>query len=180
MKRNQPRTVVDRRALLRAGGAGAFAFGGAVTAAGSATSPVATARVTSTRATSPPASPGAGDLVQLRADNTDTQYAMMDAGCTLSRDNLLVPRNAHHQRNAQRLIDYYHEPKVAARLAAAISYARLVAGLRDGLAKTGKEPAGNALIIPTEAMTAKARVFRSLTTAEDEAFEAALPELTGA
>ncbi|MFH8790601.1 hypothetical protein [Streptomyces roseoverticillatus] len=105
---------------------------------------------------------------------------MPDAGCTFSSDNLLVPRNARHQRNAERLIDYCYQPKPAARLAAAISYASPVAGLRDELAKTDKEPAGNSPTIPTEAMTAKARVFRSLTTAEDEAFEAAFSELAGA
>ncbi|MFF4218100.1 type 2 periplasmic-binding domain-containing protein [Streptomyces nondiastaticus] len=64
-----------------------------------------------------------GDLVRLQADNSGIQYAMPDASPTFSSDNLLVPRNACHQRNAERLIDHYHQPKVAARLAAAVSYA---------------------------------------------------------
>ncbi|MFF7021998.1 spermidine/putrescine ABC transporter substrate-binding protein [Streptomyces klenkii] len=122
----------------------------------------------------------AGDLVQLQADNTDIQYAIPDAGYMLSSDNLLVPRNARHQRNAERLIDYYYQPKIAARLAAAISYVSPVAGLRDELAKIDKELADNSLIIPGEAMLAKAHAFRSLTAAEDKAFEAAFSELTGA
>ncbi|MEV4925237.1 extracellular solute-binding protein [Streptomyces roseoverticillatus] len=122
----------------------------------------------------------AGDLVQLQAGNTDIQHAIPTAGRRVSGDNLLVPRNTRHQRNAERLIDYDHQPKAAARLAAAISYAGPVAGLRDELAKADKEPAGDSLVIPSEAMTSKAHAFRSLTTAEDEAFEAAFSELTGA
>ncbi|MEU1819607.1 spermidine/putrescine ABC transporter substrate-binding protein [Streptomyces roseifaciens] len=122
----------------------------------------------------------AGDLVQLQADNSDIQYAVPDAGYMLSSDNLLVPRTARHQRNAERLIDYYYQPKVAARLAAAINYVSPVAGLRDELAKIDKKLAENNLIIPSEAMLAKAHAFRSLTAAEEKAFEAAFSELTGA
>ncbi|GGX80399.1 polyamine ABC transporter substrate-binding protein [Streptomyces hiroshimensis] len=122
----------------------------------------------------------AGDLVQLQADNADIRYAIPDAGYMLSSDNLLVPRTARHQRNAERLIDYYYQPKIAARLAAAINYVSPVAGLRDELAKIDKRLADNSLIIPSEAMLAKAHAFRSLTAAEDKAFEAAFSELTGA
>ncbi|QLE74223.1 spermidine/putrescine ABC transporter substrate-binding protein [Streptomyces rectiverticillatus] len=122
----------------------------------------------------------AGDLVQLQAGNSDIRYAIPDAGYMLSSDNLLVPRTARHQRNAERLIDYYYQPKVAARLAAAINYVSPVAGLRDELAKIDKKLAENSLIIPSEAMLAKAHAFRSLTAAEEKAFEAAFSELTGA
>ncbi|WP_189382804.1 hypothetical protein [Streptosporangium nondiastaticum] len=45
--------------------------------------------------------------------------------------------------------------------------------------KTDKEPAGNSPVVPSGAMTASAHAFRSLTTAEDGAFEAAFSELTG-
>ncbi|WKU47291.1 hypothetical protein Q3V23_26340 [Streptomyces sp. VNUA116] len=45
--------------------------------------------------------------------------------------------------------------------------------------KTDKEPAGNSPLVPSGAMMARARAFRSLTTAEDGAFEAAFSELTG-
>ena len=32
-----------------------------------------------------------------------------------STDNLLVPNKARHKKNAERLIDYYYEPKVGRR-----------------------------------------------------------------
>ncbi|MBT2383454.1 spermidine/putrescine ABC transporter substrate-binding protein [Streptomyces sp. ISL-11] len=122
----------------------------------------------------------AGDLVQLQADNPDIQYAIPDAGYMLSSDNLLVPQNARHKQNAERLIDFYYQPKVAARLAAAINYVSPVAGLREELAKIDKGLADNSLIIPSDAMVAKAHSFRSLSAAEDQVFEAKFSELTGA
>ncbi|MFF7689949.1 spermidine/putrescine ABC transporter substrate-binding protein [Streptomyces syringium] len=122
----------------------------------------------------------AGDLVQLQADNSDIQFAIPDAGYMLSSDNLLVPNHARHKRNAERLIDYYYQPKVAARLAASINYVSPVAGLREELAKIDKDLADNTLIIPSEAMAAKAHAFRSLSAKEDKEFEAAFAELTGA
>ncbi|WP_424892840.1 hypothetical protein [Streptomyces sp. XH2] len=92
-----------------------------------------------------------------------------------------TPATPATKRNAERLIDRYcYQPKAAVRLAAAISCAVPVAGLRDGLAKTGKAPAGNSLIVPSAAMTAKAHAFHTLTTAEGEAFEAAFSGLAGA
>ncbi|WP_338932240.1 spermidine/putrescine ABC transporter substrate-binding protein [Streptomyces netropsis] len=122
----------------------------------------------------------AGDLVQLQADNPDIQFAVPDAGYMLSSDNLLVPNHARHKKNAERLIDYYYQPKVAARLAASINYVSPVAGLREELAKIDKDLADNTLIIPSEAMAAKAHAFRSLSAEEDKAFEAKFAELTGA
>ncbi|MEU7132664.1 spermidine/putrescine ABC transporter substrate-binding protein [Streptomyces sp. NPDC046261] len=122
----------------------------------------------------------AGDLVQLQADNPDIRYAIPDAGYLLSSDNLLVPQQARHKRNAERLIDYYYQPEVAARLAAAIHHVSPVVGLREELAKIDKDLADNPLIIPSEAMAAKAHAFRLLTPAEDKAFESAFAQLTGA
>ena len=45
-------------------------------------------------------------------------------------DNLLIPNKARHKTNAERLIDYYYEPQVAAELAAYINYVCPVAGVK--------------------------------------------------
>ena len=58
----------------------------------------------------------AGDLVQLRIDDPDIEYAFPDAGFMFSTDNLMVPNRARHKTNAERLIDYYYEPPVAAQV----------------------------------------------------------------
>ncbi|KUJ64676.1 ABC transporter substrate-binding protein [Streptomyces albus subsp. albus] len=122
----------------------------------------------------------AGDLMQLQADNPAIDFAIPDAGYMISTDNLLVPGGARHKKNAERLIDYYYEPKVAAQLAAWINYVCPVDGVRAELARIDKDLARNRLIIPDDEMTTKAHAFRSLTSTEETAFEDKFAKLIGA
>ncbi|MGW1895479.1 polyamine ABC transporter substrate-binding protein [Streptomyces sp. NPDC002004] len=121
----------------------------------------------------------AGDVVQLKADSPDVGYVIPDAGYMSSTDNLLIPNKARHKTNAERLIDYYYEPKPAAQLAAYINYVCPVDGVRDDLAKIDKSAANNPLILPDKAMSAKGHAFRSLTEKEETAYEEKFAKLTG-
>ncbi|MBT2369756.1 spermidine/putrescine ABC transporter substrate-binding protein [Streptomyces sp. ISL-10] len=122
----------------------------------------------------------AGDLIQLQVDNPDIRYTIPDAGYMTATDNLLVPAHARHRKNATRLIDYYYELPVAAKLAAYINYVTPVAGVAPELAKIDPELAKNPLIIPDEAMAAKSHSFRSLGSAEETAYEEKFAKLIGA
>ncbi|MBT2542950.1 spermidine/putrescine ABC transporter substrate-binding protein [Streptomyces sp. ISL-44] len=122
----------------------------------------------------------AGDVIQLQAGNPDIQYAIPAPGYISSSDNLLVPAKARHKANAEKLIDYYYEPPVAAQLAAFISYVCPVEGVKDELAKIDPALADNPLIVPDRAMAAKAHAFRSLTSEEETAYEEKFAKLIGA
>ncbi|MGP3946393.1 MULTISPECIES: polyamine ABC transporter substrate-binding protein [Streptomyces] len=122
----------------------------------------------------------AGDLIQLQSDNPEIEFAIPDAGYMTATDNLLVPNKARHKRNAERLIDYFYEPKVAAKIAAYINYVCPVDGVREELAKIDKALADNPLILPDEEMAAKSHAFRSLSSKEEAAFEDKFAKLTGA
>ncbi|WP_228976780.1 spermidine/putrescine ABC transporter substrate-binding protein [Streptomyces sp. DH12] len=122
----------------------------------------------------------AGDVIQLQADNPDIRFAIPSAGYITSSDNLLVPVGARHKTNAEKLIDYYYELPVAARLAAYINYVCPVDGVRDELARIDPALASNTLILPDKAMAAKSRAFRSLTSAEETAYEEKFAGLIGA
>ncbi|MFJ4965671.1 PotD/PotF family extracellular solute-binding protein [Streptomyces sp. NPDC088729] len=122
----------------------------------------------------------AGDVIQLQADNPDIRFAIPAAGYITSSDNLLVPAGSRHKTNAEKLIDYYYEPPVAARLAAYINYVCPVDGVRDELAKIDKSMAANTLILPDREMAAKSRSFRSLSAAEETAYEEKFAKLIGA
>ncbi|WP_370415126.1 PotD/PotF family extracellular solute-binding protein [Streptomyces fradiae] len=122
----------------------------------------------------------AGDIIQLQADNPDIRYAIPSAGYITSTDNLLVPAQARHKTNAEKLIDYYYELPVAAQLAAYINYVCPVDGVKDELAKIDPELAANTLILPDKAMAAKSRAFRSLSSAEETAYEEKFAKLIGA
>ncbi|MEF9885705.1 polyamine ABC transporter substrate-binding protein [Streptomyces sp. P9-A4] len=122
----------------------------------------------------------AGDIIQLQADNPDIRYAIPSAGYIISSDNLLIPAHARHKANAEKLIDYYFELPVAAQLAAYINYVCPVDGVKGELAKIDPELANNTLILPDKAMAAKSRAFRSLTNAEETAYEEKFAKLIGA
>ncbi|MFE3072817.1 PotD/PotF family extracellular solute-binding protein [Streptomyces sp. NPDC059247] len=122
----------------------------------------------------------AGDVIQLQADNPDIRYAIPSAGYITSTDNLLVPAQSRHKTNAEKLIDYYYELPVAAQLAAYINYVCPVDGVKDELAKIDPELADNTLILPDKAMAKKSRSFRSLSSAEETAYEEKFAKLIGA
>ncbi|MFF2859509.1 PotD/PotF family extracellular solute-binding protein [Streptomyces rubiginosohelvolus] len=122
----------------------------------------------------------AGDVIQLQADNPDIEYAIPAAGYITSSDSLLVPAQARHKTNAEKLIDYYYEPPVAAQLAAYINYVCPVDGVREELAKIDESMASNTLILPDKEMAAKSRSFRSLSSEEETAYEEKFAKLIGA
>lgn len=122
----------------------------------------------------------AGDVIQLQADNPDIKFAIPSAGYITSSDNLLVPTLARHKTNAEKLIDYYYELPVAAQLAAYINYVCPVDGVKDELAKIDPELADNTLIVPDKAMARKSHAFRSLSSAEETAYEEKFAKLIGA
>jgi spermidine/putrescine transport system substrate-binding protein len=122
----------------------------------------------------------AGDLVQLRIDDPDIEYVFPDAGFLFSTDNLLIPAKARHKTNAERLIDYYYEPQVAAQVSAYIAYVCPVAGVKPYLAKIDPSLATNPLILPDAAMDAKSHSFRSLSEDEDTRYEEKFSKLIGA
>ncbi|MFF2408662.1 spermidine/putrescine ABC transporter substrate-binding protein [Streptomyces sp. NPDC058092] len=122
----------------------------------------------------------AGDIIQLQAGNPDIKYAIPAAGYIISSDNLLVPVKARHKTNAEKLIDYYYEPPVAAQLAAYINFVCPVDGVRDELAKIDQAMADNVLILPDKEMAARSHAFRSLTAEEETAYEEKFAKLIGA
>lgn len=122
----------------------------------------------------------AGDIIQLQAGNPDIKFAIPAAGYITSSDNMLVPAKARHKTNAEKLMDYYYEPPVAAQLAAYINYVCPVDGVREELARIDKAMAANTLILPDKAMAARSHAFRSLTAEEETAYEEKFAKLIGA
>ena len=122
----------------------------------------------------------AGDVVQLKADSPDIDFVIPDSGYMTSSDNMLIPNKARHKTNAERLIDFYYEPKAAAEVAAYINFVCPVEGVKEELAKIDEDAANNPLILPDKAMQAASRAFRSLSSTEETAYEAKFAKLTGA
>jgi spermidine/putrescine transport system substrate-binding protein len=108
-----------------------------------------------------------GDVIQLQFDNPNIKFVIPEAGGMLWSDNMLIPINAQHKANAEKWMDYYYDPKVAAKLAAWVNYICPVDGAQDELAKTDPDLAKNPLIFPSEDDYALLSIFRGLTDDEE-------------
>jgi spermidine/putrescine transport system substrate-binding protein len=121
-----------------------------------------------------------GDITQINFENGDKwDFALPESGGTLWADNMLVPIGARHKKNAERLMDYYYDPKVAAEVAAYVNYICPVEGARAEMEKIDSDLAKNPFIFPDEAFLSKAKAFRSLTPQEETAFSTAFQKVLG-
>ncbi len=92
-----------------------------------------------------------GDVIAMQYDNEDIKFVAPTEGLSLWSDNMLVPNQAEHKANAEKLMDYYYEPEVAARLAAWVNYICPVAGAEEAMEQIDDSLVGNPLIFPTAA-----------------------------
>ncbi|WEO78357.1 spermidine/putrescine ABC transporter substrate-binding protein [Cryobacterium sp. SO2] len=114
-----------------------------------------------------------GDIVQLNAENGDKWgFAVPEKGGTIWNDNFVVPIGSAHKANAEALINYYYDPAVAAEVAAYVNYITPVAGAKEAAMEIDPELADNPLIFPDDATLAKAKVFRTLSGAEEQTYGA--------
>ncbi|MFJ9178662.1 spermidine/putrescine ABC transporter substrate-binding protein [Streptomyces sp. NPDC102360] len=115
-----------------------------------------------------------GDIIQLQADNPDIEFVVPEEGAELWAESLMIPNLADHKANAERLIDYYYQPEVAAELAAWVNYVCPVPAARDVLAsskdKETAELAEDSLIFPDDGMRSRLAIARDIRPAERTEF----------
>ncbi|MGW6568769.1 ABC transporter substrate-binding protein [Streptomyces sp. NPDC054975] len=115
-----------------------------------------------------------GDVIQLQADNPDIEFVVPEEGAELWAESLMIPNLAQHKTNAEKLIDYYYEPEVAAELAAWVNYVCPVPAARDVLADSDDEElaalAEDPLIFPDDAMRGRLAIARDITSEERTEF----------
>lgn len=115
-----------------------------------------------------------GDIIQLQADNPNIEFVVPEEGAELWAESLMIPNLADHKANAERLIDYYYQPEVAAELAAWVNYVCPVPAARDVLAsskdKETAELAEDPLIFPDDRMRSRLAIARDIKPAERTEF----------
>ena len=121
-----------------------------------------------------------GDLFQLSSENEGKfDFTIAESGGTISGDNFLIPSTttAEGKANAEKLINYYYDPAVAAEVAAYVNYVTPVQGAQAEMEKIDPKLAKSEYIFPTAATLNRLHVFKALTPAEEtkwtEAFQAA-------
>jgi spermidine/putrescine transport system substrate-binding protein len=121
-----------------------------------------------------------GDVVQLQADNPKLGYALPSTGHMIWSDNFVIPNQAQHKKNAEKLIDYYYDPAVMADVAAWVNYIPPVKGTKDALTAKDPDTADNPLIFPDEEVRGNAHVFRGLSEDEEKNYNQQFQSLIGA
>ena len=111
-----------------------------------------------------------GDVIQLQADNPDIGFVVPEEGAELWSDSLMIPNLRPHKANAERLVDDYYDPEVAAELAAWVNYVCPVPAAQDVLASSKDEDtaalADNPLIFPDAEMRKRLAIARDITSKE--------------
>ena len=120
-----------------------------------------------------------GDVIQAQFDNPDIKFVTPEEGLSIWSDNMLVPNLATHQANAEKWIDYYYRPDVAAKLAAWVNYICPVEGAREEMEKIDPSLVDNQLIFPDEDTLSKTFDFMALDENQIKQYEGDWSDVTG-
>jgi spermidine/putrescine transport system substrate-binding protein len=123
-----------------------------------------------------------GDMFILKAENEGKfDFAIPESGGTISGDNLMIPStaSAEGKANAEKLINFYYDPAIAAEVAAYVNYVCPVKGAQAEMEKIAPELASSPFIFPDEVMSKRLNVFRSLTPNEETSWTEAFQKAAG-
>ena len=121
-----------------------------------------------------------GDIFQINAENDDKWgFAIPEAGGTYWSDNLMVPVGSPHLTNAEKLINYYYDPKVAAEVAAYVNYVCPVVGAQAEMEKIDKDLAESDWIFPSDEFLTHTKIFKSLGPDKDQLYSEQFQQVIG-
>ncbi len=120
-----------------------------------------------------------GDVVQLQADNPAIKFVQPESGMMIWSDNMLIPNMAAHTKNAEKLMDFYYDPAIAAQLTAYVQYICPVKGTQQAMEKVDKTLVDNPLIFPDAAFLSKTHLFMGLEEATEKKYAAAFNKVKG-
>jgi spermidine/putrescine transport system substrate-binding protein len=108
-------------------------------------------------------------------------FAIPESGGTISGDNLMIPytATAEAKASAEKLINWYYDPAIAAEVAAYVNYVTPVKGAQAEMEKIDPDLAASEFIFPTEKTMANLSVFRSLTPTEETSWSEAFLKAAG-
>ena len=109
-----------------------------------------------------------GDVEGLNAEigSEKFAFAIPETGGTLWSDNFMVPVGSQEKSNAEKLINFYYEPEIAAKVAAYVNYITPVEGAKEAMVKIDPSLVDDQLIFPNADTLAKVHIFRTLSQDE--------------
>ena len=98
----------------------------------------------------------AGDLWQL---GEEFGFEVPESGGLVFADNLLIPKGAENKDLAEKVVDYFYNPDIAAEVSQYVGYVSPVVGAQVAAAKLDPELASNKWVFPSEEQFAKTKFF---------------------
>lgn len=116
-----------------------------------------------------------GDItvLNLEAGYEKWKFVLPDSGATFWNDTFIIPIGSPRKTNAEKLINWYYDPAIAAQVAAWVNFVTPVQGAYEEAIKIDPALAENQLIFPNDETLSKVHIFRSLSDAEENEFQAA-------
>jgi spermidine/putrescine transport system substrate-binding protein len=105
----------------------------------------------------------AGDVLFAREHDPDIQFTWPSGGGMLWTSNMVIPAPARHGDNAERLMSFYYQPSVAARLAAYERYLCPVAGTKSVMRGLDPALAVQQFMFPGADLLSSGHTFKVLT-----------------
>jgi len=109
-----------------------------------------------------------GDLFAL---GDDFGFGLPESGGMLWTDNMLIPPLASHKKNAEKLMNYYYDPVVAATVAEYVNYICPVQGAQEAMLEINPELAESPWIFPNTEILDQSYVFMELTIEQDAEYQ---------
>lgn len=117
-----------------------------------------------------------GDVAAL---GDEYSFTLPESGGTIWTDNMLIPAMAAHQKNAEKIMDFYYDPANAATVAAYVQYICPVEGAKEAIAKIDPTLVDNQLIFPSAETLSKVTLFMTLTPEQQTKYEQQFQQLIG-
>jgi spermidine/putrescine transport system substrate-binding protein len=94
-------------------------------------------------------------------------------------DNVVIPARARAKADAERLMNYYYRPRVAAQLADYVRYTCPVLGADAAMRQIDPALAGDPYIFPTPQLLHSGHYFKLLTPAQSRLYNTAYQNAVG-
>jgi spermidine/putrescine transport system substrate-binding protein len=120
-----------------------------------------------------------GDIAANQETAPSLRFGFPQEGFMIWNDNMMIPKAAANQANAEAFMNFYYDPVNAAELAAYIWYVSPVTGAREAVMDIAPELADSELIFPTEATLANAHIVKAFTEEEEAIVNQAVAAATG-
>ncbi|WP_084106220.1 spermidine/putrescine ABC transporter substrate-binding protein [Demequina sp. NBRC 110056] len=113
------------------------------------------------------------------AEDENLVFLPPEEGMMIWSDNMLVPVQGTHKANAEKWINHYYDPKIAAQLAAYVWYVCPVEGAREEMESIDPSLVDNPLIFPTEEYLASTHGFMALDESTAQGYEQDFSDVIG-